>query len=408
MHNLVHYNHFIKKFEILISLDIDIDEQSHINHLKRSFQRINKRRNFETQTFRHDTRRLNVLAIKNMKRYIKNRQQNENEIDETLKINRITKAKDIENLKWSRSKVELQHLRRHKCNFKNWCWASIAAREVDVSDMLQILIVFIRQKRAKKRMIDSIENVFTKVIRKLNYTLKNNINWMTQCFVQVHKNLKMWNKLRKNFKDMHHLIEEISRCTFDWQKMSERRCDFIWIQEHESDNLMRSDESYSWNERMMSRLNLILTIKDSRNFRDNFDSTKYIETLISLLRMRNKAQINSIHDMMKVKKWHQTIEINRRFLKNRRFYVLSSLIRNAHVISRTKNIDDIDYINNMIDWNQFQKLYDKDYMNNDMKFAKQYKTTTKRNQSMSSIIKKTKMTQKKRLYQQMKENSEIV
>ena len=74
MHNFVHYIHFIKKFEILIFLDIDIDEQNHINHLKRSFQRINKRRDFETQTFRHDIRRLNVFAIKNMKRYIKNRQ----------------------------------------------------------------------------------------------------------------------------------------------------------------------------------------------------------------------------------------------------------------------------------------------------------------------------------------------
>ena len=257
-------------------------------------------------------------------------------------------------------------------------------------------------------MIDSIENVFTKMIRKFNYTLKNNIDWMIQCFVQMHESLKMWNKLRKNFKNMHYFIEKIFRCIFDWQKMSERRCDFVWIQKHESDNFMRNDEFYSWNEKMMNRLNLILTIKDLRNFRNNFDSTKYIETLISLLRMRNKIQINSIHDMMKVEKWHQTIEINRRFLENRRFYVLSSLVRNAHVISRTKNIDDIDYINNMIDWNQFQKLYDRNYMNNDMKFAKQYRTTTKKNQSMSSIIEKTKMTQKKRLYRQMKKNSEIV
>ena len=189
MHSLVHYIHFIKEFEVLIFLNIDIDEQNHINYLKRFFQRINKRRNFETQTLRHDIRKLNVFAIKNMKRYIKNRQQSENEIDETLKINRITKAKNIENLKWSRSKVELQHLRRHKCNFKNWCWASIAAKKIDVSDVLQILVVFIKQKRAKKVIIDSIENVFTKVIRELNYTLKSNIDWMIQCF---YKCIKIW------------------------------------------------------------------------------------------------------------------------------------------------------------------------------------------------------------------------
>ena len=47
-------------------------------------------------------------------------------------------------------------------------------------------------------------------------------------------------------------------------------------------------------------------------------------------------------------------------------------------------------------------------MNNDIKFAKQYKTTAKKNQSISSILKKTKMTQKKRLYRQMKKNNEIV
>ena len=157
---------------------------------------------------------------------------------------------------------------------------------------------------------------------------------------------------------------------------------------------MRNNEFYSLNEKMINRLNLILIIKNSRNFRNNFDSTKYITTLILLLRMRNKIQINSIHDMMKIKKWHQTIEINRRFLKNRRFYVLSSLIRNVHVISKTKNIDDIDYINNIIDWNQFQKLYNKNYMNSDMKFVKQYKTTTKKNQSILLILKKTKITQK--------------
>ena len=56
MHSLIHYIKDIRKFESLFALLFDADEIAHRNHLKKFFNYINKRLNYEKQLFKINTR----------------------------------------------------------------------------------------------------------------------------------------------------------------------------------------------------------------------------------------------------------------------------------------------------------------------------------------------------------------
>lgn len=56
MHTLTHYIEHIKKIENLDFLLFAIDETTHIDNLKKSFNRINKRFEYEMQLFRNNIR----------------------------------------------------------------------------------------------------------------------------------------------------------------------------------------------------------------------------------------------------------------------------------------------------------------------------------------------------------------
>ena len=57
---------------------------------------------------------------------------------------------------------------------------------------------------------------------------------------------------------------------------------------------------------------------------------------------------------------------NPRKLGHRRFYEMSNVIRSAHVVPAGKGRS---YINNYIDWDQYNTLYDVDFINNGTRVA---------------------------------------
>ena len=63
--------------------------------------------------------------------------------------------------------------------------------------------------------------------------------------------------------------------------------------------------------------------------------------------------------MVELEKWHASIEENPRNLGARHIIEVSLILRNAHVVPRNQDRV-VFYVNNYIDWDQFNQLYDAD------------------------------------------------
>ncbi len=65
--------------------------------------------------------------------------------------------------------------------------------------------------------------------------------------------------------------------------------------------------------------------------------------------------------MVEVEPWPISIGKNPRFLTGERIYSLAHIIRGAHVIPATLPPVQYWFVNNYIDWDQFNTLYDEDF-----------------------------------------------
>ena len=65
--------------------------------------------------------------------------------------------------------------------------------------------------------------------------------------------------------------------------------------------------------------------------------------------------------MVKVKSWATTEAKNQRFLTEIRIYSIPQIIRGAHMVSVTAQSIQYWFVNNHIDWDQFNTLYDEDF-----------------------------------------------
>ncbi|TAQ90574.1 hypothetical protein B7494_g1099 [Chlorociboria aeruginascens] len=89
----------------------------------------------------------------------------------------------------------------------------------------------------------------------------------------------------------------------------------------------------------------------------------YCAALVDIYPLKNtNAKPHPVHGMIEVTRPPIPTADRPRVLKGRRFYNLSLVLRSAHIIPASNNIlekpTDIFYINNYIDWDQYQVLYE--------------------------------------------------
>ncbi len=80
---------------------------------------------------------------------------------------------------------------------------------------------------------------------------------------------------------------------------------------------------------------------------------------------------------MKIKHWLKQIFKNSRFINDRRFYNMLTILRSLHVVStitKQKKVKQRNffYINNFIDWNIYNIFYDEDFLTNEMKVVEKF------------------------------------
>ena len=115
---------------------------------------------------------------------------------------------------------------------------------------------------------------------------------------------------------------------------------------------------------------MIVINSEKKNKNDNY--LKYINALIELLWFENLNVINHHHDMMKVKTWHASNARNSHNIDIWQFYQMFTIFCSAHVIL-IRLWDDTYYINNYIDWNTYNIIYDSDFFSQEMRAACDYR-----------------------------------
>ena len=65
--------------------------------------------------------------------------------------------------------------------------------------------------------------------------------------------------------------------------------------------------------------------------------------------------------MVEVELWPTSVAKNQRLLTGKRIFSLTYIIRGAHVVPATAALVQYWFVNNYVDWDQFNTLYEKDF-----------------------------------------------
>ena len=174
-----------------------------------------------------------------------------------------------------------------------------------------------------------------------------------------------WKSDRKDPSDIHKLTEDLVRCSPNWQgKKGEWRRDFMWIQELEEEST-----------RSRSILNeLIVSIHDHEHRNSHGAGTAiYTGALIEIFQPLRGGRPHEIHGMVEVQRNRDRAATMRK--RNPCFYAMENIIRSAHLIPAGMPSDvgrqnhEVFFINNYIDWEQYNTLYDPDFMRTGKRLA---------------------------------------
>ena len=130
---------------------------------------------------------------------------------------------------------------------------------------------------------------------------------------------------------------------------------------------------------IIGELQLVVTVKDERlESKDGYTQLpKYTGALVKLLQWRQQRSVYPTHGMVEVEPWPTTEARNQRFLTGEKIYFIPHIIKKAHVVPATAPPIQYWFVNNYIDWDQFNTLYDKNFKTKGMrttdKIAGQFK-----------------------------------
>ena len=111
----------------------------------------------------------------------------------------------------------------------------------------------------------------------------------------------------------------------------------------------------------------IVTVVDDSRHDSKGAPVQYTGVFINLLRLKNNGQVHSVHGMVEVEDWPQVHTQNPRNIGYRCFFDMSTILRSAHIIPT--NNTGIYYVNNYVDWDQYNTIFDPEFLTNGIRDA---------------------------------------
>ena len=156
------------------------------------------------------------------------------------------------------------------------------------------------------------------------------------------------------------LSKEYVRCKEGWQAGKEWRQDYVWVQDTKADGSLLGGKK-------VGQLQAIITVINHQWHDTNGTVVQYTGALIDLLRFRHGGNVHSIHGMIEAEDWPQKTSQSPRNISYCCFFDMSMILRSAHVIPSGN--DGIYYINNFVDWDQYNTIFDPEFLANGIREA---------------------------------------
>ncbi len=133
----------------------------------------------------------------------------------------------------------------------------------------------------------------------------------------------------------------------------------MWIGWKEPEDEPLNDKK-PWNGKPIRKLLLIVTVVDPERFTDKGKPIIYIGAFVELYNWRNRGQVHEIHGIVELEKMRTSMAKHPRNLGAHCIAEISLILRSVHVVPRDQERI-VFYVNNYIDWNQFNQLYAPDW-----------------------------------------------
>ncbi len=86
----------------------------------------------------------------------------------------------------------------------------------------------------------------------------------------------------------------------------------------------------------------------------------YTGAIVEIYNWRSRGLVHENHGIVELKKYPISKAENPLNLGGQQFYKISEFLRSAHIVLRDTK-DNTFYLNNYIDWDQFNQLYDPEW-----------------------------------------------
>jgi hypothetical protein len=212
--------------------------------------------------------------------------------------------------------------------------------------------VFVRESRNR---IDNIQVTNASIDRR-----ETDPSWVNEFAIALHPSIRCWRRKGNDSDDLEMLSKEYVRCKEGWQAGKEWRRDYVWVQDTKTDGSLLGGKR-------VGQLQAIVTVIDHQRHDTNGTVVQYTGALIDLLRFRHGGNVHSIHGMIEAEDWPQATSQSSRNIGYRCFFDMSMILRSAHVIPSGN--DGTYYINNYVDWDQYNTIFDPEFLANGIREA---------------------------------------
>ena len=357
---MTHYTSCIWDFGAADSFDTEHSEAGHKYHVKAFYGRTNKREGYENQICLHNTRWINMIAMEDILFHKQTRHTTQASNEFRAQVSVPARMQNLTNIGWIVDLTHRKKLHLRGLNTHFWRTAAEIASQIDNECFIDALAVFVRESRNR---LDNIPVTNASIVHK-----ESDPSWVQDFPVALHPSLRCWRRKGNNSNDLEMLAPEYVRCKPCWQLGEEWRRDYVWIQENEAcDNMLDG--------RQVGQIQAIITVIDDSRRDDKGAAVQYTGAFIELLHLRDKGRVHHIHGMVEVEDWPIVHSQNPCNIGHCCFFDMSMILWSAHIVP-TGNTG-VYYINNYVDWDQYNTIFDPDFIVNGTwdadRIAKQYR-----------------------------------
>ena len=294
-----------------------------------------------------------MLAMTNILFHKKSRYTTQSGNNIEARVSVPTRPQNLSQLGWVISDTNSYNIRLRGFDTDFWRTAAEVAIQLEIKDFIDALAVFVRESRKR---FNGVPNTNASIVRR-----ESDSSWVEGMLVALHPSIRCWRRKGNDSNNLELLTKEYVCCKQSWQRGKEWRRDYVWVQDTKAGNSSPLDG------RKVGQVQAIITVIDDSRHDSKGAPVQYTGVFIDLLHFRNNGQVHKVHGMVEVEDWPQVRTQNPRNIGHRYFFDMSTILRSAHIIP-TDSIG-LYYINNYVDWDQYNTIFDPEFLINGIRDA---------------------------------------